>query len=128
VSWYLAVLKNYAGFGGRACRKEYWMFILFNLIVVVAVLVMSVAAEVLLQIGTVAKATVPYMIYLAATFVPALAVAVRRLHDTGRSGWWMLISAIPVVGGITLLVFLVSEGAAGENRYGPNPKRAPARV
>ncbi|MGW1883523.1 DUF805 domain-containing protein [Streptomyces sp. NPDC001970] len=116
MSWYLAVLKNYAGFGGRARRKEYWMFVLFNVIF----------AAVLLGIGFAIESQIPYAIYILATLIPALAAAVRRLHDTGRSGWWLLISFVPLVGGIILLVFLASDGKPEENQYGVNPKLAPA--
>ncbi|MGW2560588.1 DUF805 domain-containing protein [Streptomyces sp. NPDC001514] len=115
MSWYLAVLKNYAGFGGRARRKEYWMFVLFNVIF----------ALVLLGIGVALKTQIPYAVYLLGTLIPSLAAAVRRLHDTGRSGWWLLISFVPF-GGIVLLVFLASDGKPEENEYGVNPKLAPA--
>ncbi|MGW8883335.1 DUF805 domain-containing protein [Streptomyces sp. NPDC055749] len=116
MNWYLTVLKNYAGFSGRARRKEYWMFVLFNFI----------AAMVLAGIGVAIDTQIPYILYLVATVVPTLAVVVRRLHDTGRSGWWILISFVPLVGGIILLVFLVSDGKQETNEYGANPKLAVA--
>ncbi|MFD3972876.1 DUF805 domain-containing protein [Streptomyces cyaneofuscatus] len=115
MNWYLAVLKNYAGFSGRARRKEYWMFTLIHLII----------AAVLFGIGLAIDTTIPYLIYVLATFVPSLAVLVRRLHDTGRSGWWFFIAFVPVVGGIILLVFVASEGKQEPNQYGTNPKLAP---
>ncbi|QNE76185.1 DUF805 domain-containing protein [Streptomyces finlayi] len=118
MNWYLDVLKNYAGFSGRARRKEYWMFVLFN----------CLAALVLVGIGFVIETQIPYIIYILAVLVPALAVMVRRLHDTGRSGWWMLISFVPLVGGIMLLVFLASDGKPEANAYGENPKLAPQAV
>ncbi|MEW1615212.1 MULTISPECIES: DUF805 domain-containing protein [unclassified Streptomyces] len=118
MNWYLAVLKNYAGFSGRARRKEYWLFTLINLIVV----------AILMGLGAAIDTTVPYLIYMVATIIPSLAVMVRRLHDTGRSGWWFLISFVPLVGGIVLLVFLASEGKAEANEYGTNPKLAPQTV
>ncbi|MDQ0985571.1 DUF805 domain-containing protein [Streptomyces sp. V2I9] len=118
MNWYLNVLKNYAGFSGRARRKEYWMFTLIHVVVAAA----------LLAVGFAIETTIPYMIYLAATFIPSLAVMVRRLHDTGRSGWWFLISFVPLVGGIILLVFLASEGKHEANEYGANPKLAPQAV
>ncbi|KQX77889.1 MULTISPECIES: DUF805 domain-containing protein [Streptomyces] len=118
MNWYLDVLKNYAGFSGRARRKEYWMFALFNAIV----------AVVLLAIGFAIESQIPYGIYMLAVLVPSLAVVVRRLHDTGRSGWWFLIAFVPLVGGIILLVFMCSEGAREANEYGADPKLAPQGV
>ncbi|MCI4046703.1 DUF805 domain-containing protein [Streptomyces sp. TRM75563] len=118
MNWYLDVLKNYAGFSGRARRKEYWMFVLFNFIIGV---VLSV-------IGTAIDTQIPYIIYIVAVIVPSLAVLVRRLHDTGRSGWWFFIAFVPLVGGIVLLVFLASEGKPETNQYGVNPKLAPQAI
>ncbi|MEI5034139.1 DUF805 domain-containing protein [Streptomyces sp. S1A(2023)] len=116
MNWYLDVLKNYAGFSGRARRKEYWMFALFNFII----------AVVLTALGMAIDTQIPYYLYLAAVLVPSLAVMVRRLHDTGRSGWWFFISFVPLVGAIILLVFLASEGKPETNQHGANPKLAPA--
>ncbi|MEV7656968.1 DUF805 domain-containing protein [Streptomyces anulatus] len=118
MNWYLGVLKNYAGFSGRARRKEYWMFVLFNFIV----------AVVLSALGAAISTQIPYYLYLVATIVPSLAVMVRRLHDTGRSGWWFFISFIPLVGFIILIVFLASEGKPEANQHGANPKLAPQGI
>lgn len=118
MNWYVDVLKNYAGFSGRARRKEFWMFSLIHLVV----------AAVLFGLGLAIDTTIPYFIYVVATFVPSLAVLVRRLHDTDRSGWWFLISFVPLVGGIVLLVFLASEGKPEQNEHGANPKLAPQTV
>ncbi|MBT2378224.1 hypothetical protein AMK21_06890 [Streptomyces sp. CB00316] len=115
MNWYVDVLKNYAGFSGRARRKEYWMFALFNFLIGI---VLSV-------IGGAIDTQVPYYIYLLAVFIPSLAVGVRRLHDTSRSGWWLLIALVPLVGFIVLIVFLASEGKQEPNQYGTNPKLAP---
>ncbi|MCT4357605.1 DUF805 domain-containing protein [Streptomyces sp. Je 1-79] len=117
MNWYLDVLKKYAVFTGRARRQEYWMFFLFNFIALVVVAVIDMA------IGTY---PLLYAIYALAVFLPSLGVAVRRLHDTGRSGWWLLIGLVPLVGGIILLVFLASEGNQTDNSYGANPKLAAA--
>jgi uncharacterized membrane protein YhaH (DUF805 family) len=117
VSWYLAVLKNYAGFSGRARRKEYWMFALINFVISLVLEILATQAKV---IGIV------FLVYGLAVLIPGLAVAVRRLHDTGRTGWWVLIGIIPVIGTIILLVFLASDSQPGDNQYGPNPKQAPA--
>jgi uncharacterized membrane protein YhaH (DUF805 family) len=115
MSWYTAVLKNYAGFDGRARRREYWMFNLVN----------GVIAIILDLIAIAAKSTpllIVYLVYALAVFVPSLAVLIRRLHDTGRSGAWFWIGLIPLVGGIWLLVLTVLDGDSGANRYGPDPK------
>jgi len=112
---YINVLKKYAVFNGRAQRKEYWMFTLINVIIY---LVLSI-------LGAVTKTpvfAVIYILYALAVLIPGLAVAFRRLHDTNRSAWWILIGLVPFVGGIILLVFMVLDSQPGENKYGPNPK------
>jgi uncharacterized membrane protein YhaH (DUF805 family) len=119
MSWYLEALKKYAVFGGRSRRKEYWYFVLFSLIVS---LVLS-AIDALL--GTFSSSTNVGLlggIYGLAIIIPSIAVSVRRLHDIDRTGWWVLISLVPVIGTIVLLVFAALEGTPGENRFGPNPK------
>ena len=117
VNWYLAVLKNYAGFSGRARRTEYWMFVLFNVIITIVLQVISLAIQQVSILGA---------IYGLAVLIPGLAVGVRRLHDTGRSGWWLLIGLVPLIGAIVLIVFMATDGEPGDNAYGPNPKFAPA--
>ena len=111
MGWYLEVLVNYANFGGRATRSEYWWFSLFNLIIVIALAIVVPAA----------RAELVLLIYTAGIIVPSLAVSVRRLHDTDRSGWWLLLGLIPF-GGIILLIFYLLDGTPGTNRYGPDPK------
>jgi len=119
MNWYLAVLKNYAGFSGRARRKEYWMFVLFNMIfAIVAIILDNVLG---LTVGE-PPYGVFYFLFLLAILIPGLAVAVRRLHDVGKSGWMILINLIPIVGGIWLLVLMVTDSNPGENQYGANPK------
>ena len=121
MSWYLEVLKKYAVFSGRARRKEYWMFFLINLIISVVLIAIDGL------IGTFRpQAGVGLLqgIYSLAVLIPSIAVTVRRLHDTGRTGWWILISLIPVIGGIILLTFMVLDSEPGTNQYGPNPKEA----
>ncbi|MFB7513385.1 DUF805 domain-containing protein [Streptomyces sp. NPDC056144] len=115
MNWYFDVLKRYADFGGRARRKEYWMYSLFTFIVVAVLAIIDFTLE-----------TYPLLvgIYFLATFLPSLGVTVRRLHDTGRSGWWYLISFVPLVGPIVLLVFTVLEGERHANAYGNDPKAA----
>jgi len=115
--WYLEVLKKYAVFEGRARRKEYWFFVLFNLIISFVLGFIE---------GLFGGPGVLGAIYGLAVLIPGIAVAVRRLHDTGRSGWWLLIALVPVVGFIVLLVFMVLDSTPGPNQYGPNPKEVSA--
>ncbi|WKB35207.1 DUF805 domain-containing protein [Terrilactibacillus sp. S3-3] len=112
--WYFDVLRNYVGFGGRATRTEFWMFTLFNAIV-------SVIAN-LIDYLLLNNQPIVNSIYSLAVLLPSLAVAVRRLHDTGRTGWWVLIGLIPVVGWIVLLIFYCTDSQENQNAYGPNPK------
>ena len=120
MNWYLAVLKKYAVFSGRAQRKEYWMFFLFNIIIAILLGII----EVVIGISPDADESILANIYSLAILLPSLAVSVRRLHDIGRSGWWLLIGLIPLIGAIVLLVFAVQDGQPGPNQYGPNPKEA----
>ena len=116
-NWYFEVLRKYAVFRGRARRREFWFFILFHCIISFAMgLVDAIAGIVWPQLGPLT------LIYLLATMLPHLAVSVRRLHDTGRSGWWLLVAAIPIVGALVLLVFCAEDSQAGDNNYGPSPK------
>jgi uncharacterized membrane protein YhaH (DUF805 family) len=120
MNWYLDAWKNYFTFTGRSRRKAYWMFVLFNIIALVLVNFIDNALGLAGQGGYGPLST----IYGLAVFIPGLALAVRRLHDTGRSGWWMLIALLPVIGGIVLIVFFVLDSQPGTNQYGPNPKGA----
>ena len=121
MNWYLEVLKKYAVFKGRARRKEYWYFILFNTIISFVLSVMEEAAG---GLGPEEVVGLLGGIYALAMLIPTLAVSVRRLHDTGRSGWWILIVLIPFIGFIVMLVFMVLDGTPGQNQYGANPKEA----
>ena len=113
MNWYLTVLKKYAVFSGRARRMEYWMFFLFNMIVSFALGFIE---------GLFGGPGILATIYYLAVLVPSIAVGVRRLHDIDRTGWWLLISLVPLIGVIVLIVFLASPGAAGANKYGEDPK------
>ena len=125
MSWYLEALKKYAVFSGRSRRMEYWYFVLFNIIVSI---VLGVIDGLLGTSGSYAGAGLLSGIYGLAVLIPSLAVTVRRLHDIDRSGWWILIGLVPLIGAIVLLVFALLEGTPGDNQYGPNPKEASARV
>jgi uncharacterized membrane protein YhaH (DUF805 family) len=125
MNWYLGVLKKYADFSGRARRKEYWFFVLFNLIISCVLSVIDVF------VGTYnAAAGIGILagLYALAVLIPGIAVTVRRLHDTGRSGWWILIVLIPLVGWIVLLVFMFLDSQPVTNAYGPSPKAGEAAV
>ena len=121
MDWYVGALKKYAVFGGRARRTEYWFFVLFNIIFGFAA---GIADGVL---GTVAEDGTGLLgsLYTLAVLLPSLAVGVRRLHDTGKSGWWMLLALVPLAG-LVLLFFFIEEGTRGPNQYGPDPKSAVA--
>src|SRR5690606_11407877 len=119
-NWYLKVVKeNYANFKGRARRKEYWMFVLFNIIFAIVAMILDNVLG--LAWGEVGYGPI-YLLYGLAVLIPGLAVAVRRLHDIGKSGWMFLIALIPIIGSIWLLVLFVTEGNKGANKYGPDPK------
>lgn len=119
MNWYLEVLKNYAVFGGRARRKEYWYFILFNLL---ALLGLGFIDGVIGTIDLESGMGLLSGIYSLAVLIPSIAVSVRRLHDTNRSGWWFLLYLIPFIGGLILLIFMVMDSQQSDNQYGPNPK------
>lgn len=115
MGWYLSVLQKYAVFEGRARRKEYWYFILFNLLISLGLSLIETFFG-LIVLGT--DLNFLSGLYNLAVFIPSIAVAARRLHDTGRSGWWQLIILVPLVGWIILIYFLASESQPGENQYG----------
>lgn len=121
MDWYLAVLKKYAQFSGRARRKEYWYFTLFNVIFSV---VLSFVDGLTGTWDPESGIGLLSAIYTLAVLVPSIAVGVRRLHDTGRSAWWLLLLLIPLIGVIIFLVFMVLDSQEGENQYGPSPKLA----
>jgi uncharacterized membrane protein YhaH (DUF805 family) len=115
MEWYLKVLKqHYADFNGRARRQEYWMFTLVNIIVAIVLMVLTKVSGLF---------SILYTVYALGTFLPSLAVCVRRLHDVGKSGWFILISLIPIVG-LYLIYLLVQDSQPGDNEYGANPKGA----
>ena len=121
MNWYLEVLKKYAVFSGRARRKEYWYFFLFNIIISI---VLAIIDRVTGSFSAEAGMGLLGGIYSLAILIPGIAVSVRRLHDTERSGWWLLIGLIPLLGAIVLIIFMVQDSNTGENQYGANPKGA----
>jgi uncharacterized membrane protein YhaH (DUF805 family) len=123
MNWYLEVLKKYAVFSGRARRKEYWFFILFNIIIS---LVLGVIDGFTGSYNEAAGLGLLGGIYSLAVLIPGIAVTVRRLHDTGRSGWWFWIVLVPVIGALVLLVFMVLDSKPEQNQYGANPKQVAA--
>lgn len=128
--WMLMPLRRYAEFSGRSRRKEFWMWVLFTTIINSLLMLLGFwgAEERLFS------SEEELMLYFACTiglfalvtFIPNLALVVRRLHDTDRSGWNILFGLIPIVGGFILLYFYISEGTPGPNRFGPDPKGADA--
>jgi uncharacterized membrane protein YhaH (DUF805 family) len=117
--WYLEVLKKYALFDGRARRSEYWYFVLFNVAIAIGLGLVDAMIRSITGIGFGPLGTV----YALAVLVPGIAVSIRRLHDTDRSGWWLLLGLVPLVG-LVLILFMVQDSTASSNRYGQNPKLA----
>ena len=111
-------LKKYAVFAGRSQRSEYWSFVLLNLVFTVILYSIDniVSWNYLMYAGVLSS------IYSLAIVIPGIAVAIRRLHDTDRTGWWLLIALVPLIGAIILIVFFAQDSQSGDNRYGPNPK------
>lgn len=126
--WYLTVLKKYAVLDGRARRKEYWMFILYDIIVSLVIFVVgAVVGNAVSEPGTsFGLGSLLLLIYLLGTLAPKLSVTVRRLHDTNHSALWLLVGLIPLIGPLVMLVLTLKAGDQGENQYGPDPKAAPA--
>jgi uncharacterized membrane protein YhaH (DUF805 family) len=119
MNWYVEALRKYATFTGRARRKEFWFFQLFVLLIGIA---LSLVDRMLGVLDDETGFGVLSGIFSLAMFLPNLAVSVRRLHDTDRSGWWLLLCFIPLIGIVVLLVFFVLDGTRGTNRFGEDPK------
>ena len=112
MNWYLAVLKNYVGFSGRAHRQEFWMFALINFLIMIGLGVIE---------GFLGLPGVVSGLYSLAVLIPSIAVNFRRLHDIGKSGWWILVGFVPVLGVIVLIIFAVLPSQPQDNQYGPVP-------
>jgi len=124
MSWFLQAIRHkYATFEGRAGRKEYWFFVLYYCIAYFALMVVD---EALGTMNEAAGVGLLSALFALATLLPAAAVTVRRLHDTDRSGWWILIGLVPLVGDLVLIVFAAQDSRPGANPYGPNPKEPAA--
>jgi len=123
MNWYLTVLKRYGVFVGRARQAEFWWFFLINLVITVALVFVDQLTGTFNVEGGYGLLS---GLYTLLVLLPTLAVGVRRLHDTGRSGWWLLVGLIPVIGTIILLALFVLEGTVGTNRFGPDPRQSGA--
>ena len=129
MEWYLKVMRdNYANFKGRARRKEYWMFVLVNAIILIACMVLDnmLGTVFMMDAGPLGEISLGYgwlyFICILVHFIPALGLVVRRLHDVGKSGWFYFIFLIPIIGIIWLLVLYCTEGQKQDNKWGPDPK------
>tara|TARA_B100001778_G_C18269241_1_gene485820 strand:+ start:194 stop:568 length:375 start_codon:yes stop_codon:yes gene_type:complete len=123
MKWYLKVMRdNYANFSGRARREEYWMFNLFYFIFFIGLFVVIFILDALLGATGINLGAIILVIFIFAHFIPSLAVTIRRLHDTGKSGWYLLLQLIPYIGALIIFIFTVIEGDKNENKWGPNPK------
>ncbi|MDD5995854.1 MAG: DUF805 domain-containing protein [Bacteroidales bacterium] len=117
------VCDNYANFSGRARRREFWLFHLFYMIIsIILGFVLGIVGVILGLSET--MISIPIYVLGLALFIPSIAVAVRRLHDTGKSGWYYLVGLIPFIGALVLLYWFVTEGTEGSNEYGENPKKS----
>lgn len=128
MEWMLMPFRRYAEFSGRSRRKEYWMFVLFMVLVyfalavVLTVLGLSGDTEGSLFGAGGGVMLIILLLFGLAVIIPSIAVQVRRFHDQDKSGWFVLLNLIPYIGGIIVLVFMCLEGTKGPNRYGPDPK------
>ncbi len=112
INWYIGVWKNFFGFEGRAGRSEFWYFVLVNFIVSLLFNVISATLG---------------MIYSLAVLIPSIALGIRRMHDIGKSGWWLLIALIPIIGFFVLIFFYVQPSEEGENRFGSSAPTEPQK-
>lgn len=123
MNWYLSVLKKYAVFDGRAQRAEYWYFALVSIIISIVLTMIDGATG---SFNAMSGFGLLSGIYTLAVIIPTIAVGVRRLHDTNRTGWWILLALVPLIGFIVLIVFFVIDSDPSANQYGKNPKGSTA--
>lgn len=124
----VSVFSKYATFSGRSTRSEYWFFYLFNVIMCLGLVAVCAILGAIFKgaagaVGGYTVGTILYWIYALAAFIPNLAVSVRRLHDTGRSGFNLFWMFLPIIGAILLLVYFVTASNPGDNAYGPEPEK-----
>ena len=124
MEWYLKVMRdNYANFSGRARRREYWMYVLVQSIIMIGLMILDSVLGLDFELQGISLGYgYLYLIGLIVHFIPSLAVVVRRLHDVGKSGWFYFIFLIPIIGIIWLLILYCTEGQKEDNKWGPNPK------
>lgn len=125
-NYFIDTLKyKYADFEGRARRSEYWYFNLFNFLIQIALYFLIFGFFSIIPLMSESLIVVGFgliILYGLAVFIPGLALTVRRLHDTNKSGWLLLIAIVPLIGPLALLIFFLMEGTHGPNNYGPDPK------
>ena len=124
MEWYLKVMRdNYANFSGRARRREYWMYVLVQSIIMIGLMILDSVLGLDFELQGISLGYgYLYLIGLIVHFIPSLAVLVRRLHDVGKSGWFYFIFLIPLIGVLWLLVLYCTEGQKQDNKWGPDPK------
>ncbi|SEB42127.1 Uncharacterized membrane protein YhaH, DUF805 family [Tenacibaculum sp. MAR_2009_124] len=120
MEWYVYCLKNTFNFQPRGRRREFWMFTLFNILIIASILGCGLFFSESLDDDDMTFGIAG--LYVLLTIIPSLASVVRRLHDTGRSGWWFLIKFVPIIGNIWMLILLVEDSQPGKNKWGDNPK------
>lgn len=111
--WRRALTERYTDFAGRSRRMEYWSWVLVNFVIGLVISALFAVAELFVFL---------YIVWVLAIIVPGIAVAIRRLHDTDKSGWWLFIAVVPFVGPLVLLVFFLMDSTRGTNQYGPSEK------
>jgi uncharacterized membrane protein YhaH (DUF805 family) len=126
MNWYIKVIQNYTNFKGRARRKEYWMFILINILITIALSYTDTIVH--FNNPFVSGVSALQSVYALAVLMPGIAVFVRRMHNIGKSGFWFFIVFVPIIGWIWLIVLLTTEGKSGRNRYGSDPKRKSVNI
>ena len=124
MEWYLKVMRdNYANFSGRARRREYWMYVLVQSIIMIGLMILDSILGLDFELQGISLGYgYLYSIGGIVHFIPSLAVLVRRLHDVGKSGWFYFIGLIPLIGAIWLLILFCTEGQKQDNKWGPDPK------